>query len=387
MKQLRTLILLSVLGAVALSACGGDPIEVLPGSGDLEVAGQAIFNGTAANEPQHGAVVSLHQLVSSQVYVAPFCSGTLIRGDVVLTAAHCLDAGKRKPKPMAPTALAVYVGDRPADDILEHLYIVKELAIHPDYNSRLNVNDIALIRLSTPVSEPVQPVPALPPALGFTDADIGATLNFAGFGRTETGESGVKLQVDLPLAGVGCVVEGCPDGGDTSSHISYVQTGANGGPCSGDSGGPAFLFRDGSPYVAGVTSYGDAYCTIYGVSTRTDTFDSFINEFIGVTPPPPDCSADGVCNPECEIDPDCGVEPPPDCSADGVCNPECEIDPDCGVEPPPEGRGDGVCGAGESCDGRDGTVACEADCAGRHTGKPSGRYCYVEGVCVGEGCR
>jgi hypothetical protein len=48
--------------------------------------------------------------------------------------------------------------------------------------------------------------------------------------------------------------------------------------------------------------------------------------------------------------------------------------------------GNGTCDPGESCDGRNGTVSCPADCDGQTNGKPSGRYCYVGGVCEGPGC-
>lgn len=139
---------------------------------------------------------------------------------------------------------------------------------------------------------------------------------------------------------------------NAATQFSHAQPTA--GPCSGDSGGPAFLQRDGVPYVAGVTSFGDAYCQIYGVSTRTDAFGQWIDAYVNV----PVCGADGWCNPECGADPDCQAT---------AC-------------------GDGVCDAGESCDGRDGTAACSADCPGKTGGKPTGRYCYVGGLCVGPGC-
>ena len=47
--------------------------------------------------------------------------------------------------------------------------------------------------------------------------------------------------------------------------------------------------------------------------------------------------------------------------------------------------GNGTCDVGESCDGRDGTTAC-SDCPGQTSGKPSNRFCYVNGVCEGPGC-
>ncbi len=358
-------------------APGAEDLDVVDGDGSYGRTRLPIFNGSPPDAPEHEAVVSLHQIERGSVYVSPFCSGTLISPDVIVTAAHCLTEVKGKRiKVTAPTEVAVYVGSNPSADILDHLYLVAELEVHSGYDPRTNVADIALIRLANPISEPVTPVPHLPSELGLTDADIGSTINFAGFGRDELGNSGVLLQVDLPLGGLGCTVEGCPDGGDSATMMSYAQVEA--GPCFGDSGGPAFFHRDGAPYVAGVTSYGDQWCTIYGVSTRTDAFDGWISEFMYV----PDCSADGTCNPECGVgeDPDCSTGP--DCSADGVCNGECAPgeDPDCFA-----GCGDGVCGAGESCDGRDGTTECE-DCAGRTGGKPSRRYCFVEGVCIGGGC-
>lgn len=346
------------LGAAMLAACVETPYEVIDGAGEYAELSRPIYYGSSADRPEHAAVVSLHQRSGNYVYASPFCSGTLIAADVVLTAAHCLDVGKgKKARAMPPDALVVYVGDRPADDLLSHVYAVADTVLHPDFHRVKLLDDVALLRVASPVTESL-PVSCLPASLGFTSADIGQTLNFAGFGTTEHGTSGMKLQVNLPLAALGCGVYGCPNSGDSATQLSYSQADYQGGPCSGDSGGPAFFERGGTPYVAGVTSYGDYACREYGVSTRVDAFASWIDAYV-----------DGSQ----ELD----------CSADGVCNEACEVDPDCGAN---EGCGDGVCDATESCDGRSGTTACSADCPGKTTGKPSGRYCLIGGVCEGPGC-
>jgi secreted trypsin-like serine protease len=309
MRSTRLLALTAVLVPV-LWACQGPPDILVPidGTGDIGQASRPINGGAAPDEPMHDAVVSLHQLVGGSVHVSPFCSGTLVSDSVVLTAAHCLDASKnpRKPRARSPGSLAIYVGDAPTvNNIVANLYLVSEVKIHPSYDPQRIRDDLGLVRLQSAVpATDVTPVAHLPSSLGLTSADIGATINFAGFGQTGTGSSGVKLQVDGTLEAFGCGVSGCPSTGDTATQFSYTP--ASSGPCLGDSGGPAFIIRNTTPYVAGTTSYGDSNCTVYGVSNRVDAYQTWIDAFVS-PPPTPDCSADGTCNPACEpgADPDC----------------------------------------------------------------------------------
>jgi len=310
---------------------GGADLTPLEGSG--EHASGKILGGSAPDAAEHDAVVALHELNrSGRPYVEPFCTGTLIREDVVLTAAHCLEG-------MSASDMAVYVGDDPRADMRYHLYDVSEISSHPDYDSWNILNDIGLVRLSSAITEGYTPVPELPASDELTTSDLGSTVNFAGFGDDGMGGYGVKLQVDGTIDAFGCGVSGCWGTSDTDTQISYEQRTT--GPCMGDSGGPMFVYRSGVAYVAGITSYGDYWCAQYGVSTRVDAFEDFVTAF-----------AD-------ELE-DTGDFAP-------VC-------------------GDSVCDVGESCDGRDGTDRCRSDCHGRFRGPPSVQFCYVDGAGEGAGC-
>jgi len=243
------------------------PDEGLPG--ELPAADSYIYYGTRDTTAAHQAVVLLYDDRSGSM-----CTGTLITSTWVLTAAHCV---------VGLSSLDVYFGNDQNSFTAQRTSA--QLVRHPNYvGTSTNVaNDIALVRLSQAAPSTVIPIPPLPPSLALSQADINAYLEFVGFGVTETGSSGVKLTVDQRLGAECSTTSACnlnqspyqiPGG-----SIAYTQSG--GGPCSGDSGGPAFIVRSGTEYVAGVTSYGDQNCTQYGVSTKVDFFYNWIMSYTG----------------------------------------------------------------------------------------------------------
>lgn len=367
MHTMRIPLIASALCLVAFSTSCVENEDAFTGDDELR-----IINGQPASSSvdEYAATVALHQRQGDSVSISPFCTGTLISDEVVLTAAHCCDEAFNGPKvnPMEPEDIAIYFGDEPkvvGSTLNGDLYTLSEVSVHPSYNRSSLRNDICLLRLSTPnTASPT--VPALPASIGLSNADAGTLLDHVGFGYADTAktEFGKKLHAEVPLAGLGCVVNGCPSSGD-ATQFSYVQDGdPYFGPCNGDSGGPAFIERNGTTYVAGITSYGDAACLTYGVSTNVSAFEGYISDFVGSSPDPdptPDCSSNGECNLACAEGED------PDCNGAATCD------------------NDGVCEVGESCDGRYDTAAC-GDCPGKTKGKPSGQFCYVEGVCEGPGC-
>lgn len=297
--MLRLARLLPLAGLAACADAGTAPF-------DLATRHAPIVGGVPAEAPLHDAVVALHHRVGDEVFAQPFCSGTLITPSVVLTAAHCLDAaedGAPRAEPRAPQSVGVYFGAAPATDPAPTVYGVTDVRLYGTWDSTRLINDIALLRLARPVpTEIATPIPPLPPALGFGPADAGEPLDLIGFG-TDGEHAGVKLHAELPLAGLGCRLPGCPTRGWPARMISYGGGGTT--PCNGDSGGPALVRRDGRAYVGGVTSYGDRHCARFAVSTRVDAYAPFIAGFVFGGG---ECESDGACQPACgaDVDPDCG---------------------------------------------------------------------------------
>lgn len=255
------------LAGLALVGCDQQLADV---SG-RDIDQQAIYGGTYPNAAYHDAVVALS--LPFRPWRNVFCTGTLIAPDIVLTAAHCLDeasAFSANFNEMEPDELLVGFGD--ASRVAPGLdwYTVSSLEINPGYDrTTVGVDDMALIELSTPHPS-VTPVPALPYALALGPSDIGATVNFAGFGSNNNPgvRPGTKLQVDGTIDAL------------YATSVEYSQQ--NGGPCSGDSGGPMFIDRSGTTYVAGVTSWGTGSCQgwgSYGVSMTPDVYETWIAAF------------------------------------------------------------------------------------------------------------
>jgi len=261
MSDRRTILAIILLLAL-FPACS--PTE----PGEFKAKGCPIINGTPDTSVAHMAVVAVY---------SPnwMCSGTLIAPRVIMTAAHCvedLEAG----------VFLVLFGNNVSGAITR---TVLETWVHPDYQPIAGVNppvnDLAMLLLSESAPPGVEPIPHLPRSLEVTVADIGLLLEFVGFGQTETGSTGEKLTVTNDLGYVCTQPGGCIVGGVyRAAENTICQDQDPGGPCSGDSGGPAFILRNGEEYVAGVASYGTQDCHFFGCGTKVDEFADRIEDFV-----------------------------------------------------------------------------------------------------------
>ena len=207
----------------------------------------SITNGT--RDEGDPAVVGL-----SPIRGAPYCTGTLIAPRVVLTAGHCISG----PLP------AAFFGTAPLEGgglWIDGVYAER----HPLFQGGpQSVNDLGLILLAEPA--PVEPVIFSTQPL---DASfVGAPLRVVGFGSTGGPE---------PLFGI--KHEGIARGLDFED-TTFRFTGDPSQTCLGDSGGPAFVTRDGREELVGVASSGDPDCNEFGRNTRVDYAAYVLQSFV-----------------------------------------------------------------------------------------------------------
>merc|ERR1711892_1592538 len=113
--------------------------------------GECIKDGRIVNGQESGCnewpwQVGVVAREGDAVSTSPFCGGTLINQNHVITAAHCM--------PGATTAsIAIMIGDhdKTVNEPAQVAYGVSAIYNHPDYNSETQANDITVLRLSADV--------------------------------------------------------------------------------------------------------------------------------------------------------------------------------------------------------------------------------------------
>ena len=154
----------------------------------------------------------------------PACTGVLISSNTVLTAAHCVETGRRYPVEFAGGAGFSGIATR-----------------HPGYNSSTGLNDLAVISTLDKMARPFH-------ARLATSVSAGQAITLSGYGRTGA---------NVPQDGIKRYGTNTIDSVD--SNRFYFDTdltsppGTEAATCYGDSGGPAFLGGVTSDCVGGIT--------------------------------------------------------------------------------------------------------------------------------------
>jgi secreted trypsin-like serine protease len=180
----------------------------------------------------------------------------------VLTAAHCVTD-------FAPDSIVV--GDSLPDGFR---IAIRSWEVHPCFDDETLELDLARVWLAEPAAiEPVDPRRARELA----EPAVGEAVRMVGFGKGETAAPPHKRTGKARIASV------LPD------HFSVEP--APSLSCSGDSGGPAFVERDGEEVFAGVVSSGDWDCAEHANYTRAEAAAVFLDT--GVDSADDDESANG----------------------------------------------------------------------------------------------
>lgn len=224
-----------------------------------------IVGGSVAGSADNPFQVALLTKSVANTFDAQFCGGTLIKANVIVTAAHCSDF-------VTAGQVQVLTGTRNLNNTGVRRNVTR-IAIHPSWNSNTFDYDVAVWTLSSSAT-------GIPLAsLASADPAVGTNLLVTGWGAlSEGGSFPTSLRkVTVPLVSR----TNCNDANSYNGQITarMLCAGFDAGgkdSCQGDSGGP--LAR--SSVLTGIVSWGDgcARANKHGVYTRVS--NSSVRSFI-----------------------------------------------------------------------------------------------------------
>ncbi|KAM7361067.1 serine protease snk-like [Cochliomyia hominivorax] len=248
------------------------------------------FNGRSLVAPGQYPHMAAIGFLSNEDTIEYKCGGSLISKLFVVTAAHCCYLNGETP---IIVKLGIINLKEQLGNSNPQKRAIKEIIVHPSYNSTLNYHDIALLKLQTPVdiTKFVRPI------LLWTSDHIPYERVFTmGYGSTSFAKAPTNILTELSLSLTPldkCKTVLPPDEktphGIVESQICGRDLEKNRDTCQGDSGGPLQLNLEHHKgkqlmyryYLVGVISYGE-FCgsKTPGVYTRVSSYCKWIASIV-----------------------------------------------------------------------------------------------------------
>ncbi|CAG0906183.1 unnamed protein product, partial [Darwinula stevensoni] len=204
-----------------------------------------------------------------------FCGGALINDRYLLTSSSCVSAGRSG-------FFWVTLGDLDISISFESQLMQTSATaiVHPRYDPGTRENDVALLRLETPVDFSAHPhIRPLCLSSG-VDPAVGTRLIISGWGHTagsDSGNSGELLEATTYVISQ----ESCRENFGSNITENFICTQSAGkNICFGDCGGP-LMYRNPAGYYesAGIASFFEYQCSAEygGVFAKTA---NYVEDFI-----------------------------------------------------------------------------------------------------------
>uniref|UniRef100_A0A3B5AZ92 coagulation factor Xa n=1 Tax=Stegastes partitus TaxID=144197 RepID=A0A3B5AZ92_9TELE len=207
-----------------------------------------------------------------------FCGGTILNEYIILTAAHCMNQSRY-----------IYVKLGEFDTLEDHgnevAHTVETIVTHNRYQPNTYHNDIALIKLATPIKFSRYILPACLPEQDFAEKVLMRQPDgmVSGFGRLGEGRqaSTILQRLTVPYVDRQTCLESTPLRISTRMFCAGYDAIAK-DACQGDSGGPHVTSYRGTYFVTGIVSWGEGCARRgkYGVYTQVSKFIRWIREGI-----------------------------------------------------------------------------------------------------------